>query len=217
VSVSNELADEEIFNSVVGYVSLRYFWDSKAKFHHLSAFLKYLITLLLYNIALYTFEFHYLTGKLNKTQRIAEWILNVVILVLFFYYFVEEITQFLHAMHLQKDKKFLMYSTRNLRSRGLMRNIVNIEAALSKYKVVAFIRYLLEHFIFDIWNFVDLGITFTAGLGILLRFIYVDDTPTGRSFLATGSILLWFKVLYFLRPFSTSGPLSKLYFSIYYF
>jgi WD40 repeat protein len=217
VSVSNQVGDEEIFNSVVGYISLRYFWDSKAKFHHLTAFLKYLITLLLYNIALYTFEFHYLTGKLNKAQRVAEWILNVVVLVLFFYYFVEEIAQFLHTMRLQKDKQFLMYSTRNLRTRGLMRNISNIEAALSKYSLVAFIRYVLEHFIFDIWNFVDLGITFTAGLGILLRFIYIDDTATGRSFLATGSILLWFKVLYFLRPFSTSGPLSRFYFSTFYF
>ena len=74
---------------------------------------------------------------------------------------------------------------------------------------ISTIRSLLEHFLLDLWNFVDVLILCTAAVGIVLRFVFNDDTEVGRCFLAIGSIFMWFKVLYFLRPFSTSGPLGE--------
>jgi WD40 repeat protein len=260
VTVSNQLDNEEIFNSEVGYVSLRYFWDSKAKFYHLNAFCVYLVTLLLYNIALYTFEVYYLAGRLNASQKVAQWVLNAAVMFLLCYYFYEEIAQFAfaHQLQLKREKKSLRYSSTNLakerkkttlmekmlrpftgdfsivqqteeapvsprnRTKSLFYRgptgfsaIHDKSTTLKKITVTTMIRFFLEHFLLDLWNLVDLSITFTAGIGILLRFIMNDDVPFGRSLLAVGSILLWFKILYFLRPFSNSGPLGE--FSSFHF
>jgi WD40 repeat protein len=68
--------------------------------------------------------------------------------------------------------------------------------------------HLAKHFVY-LWNFVDLTICLTGITGLVLRLVYTRDTPTGRSFLAVTTVFMWFKILYFLRPFSTSGPLGN--------
>jgi WD40 repeat protein len=68
--------------------------------------------------------------------------------------------------------------------------------------------HLAKHFI-DLWNLVDLTIVLTGITGLVLRLAYTRDTPTGRSFMAVASVFMWFKILYFLRPFATSGPLGN--------
>ncbi len=70
--------------------------------------------------------------------------------------------------------------------------------------------FILSHFIFDVWNFCDVVIILTGIIGLILRIIFAEDSPTGRVLLSLTSILMWFKVLYFMRPFSNSGPLGKI-------
>jgi WD40 repeat protein len=65
------------------------------------------------------------------------------------------------------------------------------------------------HFFTDPWNFLDGAILITGIPGYIMRYIYNTDIPIAKCFFAVASILMWFKVLYFLRPFSTSGPLGK--------
>ncbi len=67
---------------------------------------------------------------------------------------------------------------------------------------------LITH-IADLWNAVDLVIVVNGIIGLVLRLAYDRDTPTGRSCLAVTSVFMWFKILYFLRPFSSTGPLGK--------
>ena len=55
----------------------------------------------------------------------------------------------------------------------------------------------------------DWVIIFTGIAGLLLRMAYGEDTKGGRIVLAITSILMWFKLLYFMRSFSNSGPLGK--------
>ena len=72
-----------------------------------------------------------------------------------------------------------------------------------------FYAFLISHFLFDMWNFVDVAVSVTGIVGILARMILDRDSPTGRCFLALTSVFIWFKLLYFMRPFSSSGPLGK--------
>jgi len=75
---------------------------------------------------------------------------------------------------------------------------------------------IIFYFTHDLWNVLDCSICICGILGMLLRLVYsFQDTPTGRCFLALTSILMWFKWLYFLRPYPWSGPLGKLLFVCY--
>jgi hypothetical protein len=68
---------------------------------------------------------------------------------------------------------------------------------------------LFDHVFGDMWNTMD-AISFAgAFVGIIIRLSYMTDTDVSRSILAVSSVFVWFKVLYFLRAFSSSGPLSK--------
>jgi WD40 repeat protein len=83
--------------------------------------------------------------------------------------------------------------------------LLNIRKKVS-WKTVA------KHFV-DLWNFNDFLISFTGIIGLILRLSYYSDTPTGRAFLAISSVGVYFKILYFLRPFAATGPLGKCSFS----
>lgn len=63
------------------------------------------------------------------------------------------------------------------------------------------------HVIRDAWNGLDCVIISTGLTGMLLRMFYQTDTAAGRCILAVCSVAMWCKVLYYMRPFSTSGPL----------
>jgi hypothetical protein len=63
------------------------------------------------------------------------------------------------------------------------------------------------HVIRDAWNGLDCVIISTGLSGMLLRMAYQTDTAAGRCLLAVCSVSMWCKVLYYMRPFSTSGPL----------
>lgn len=74
---------------------------------------------------------------------------------------------------------------------------------------LSFQAFLFSHFLLDLWNAIDLAVVCTGIAGLMMRLILRRDAPTGRCLLAATSVLMWFKVLYFLRPFSTSGPLGE--------
>jgi hypothetical protein len=47
-------------------------------------------------------------------------------------------------------------------------------------------------------------------VGTIARIWNGHETVSSRCILSVGSVLVWFKVLNFMRPFKHSGPLSKL-------
>ena len=75
--------------------------------------------------------------------------------------------------------------------------------------VVKIAKIILRHFS-DFWNILDLAVIVIVLLGTLLRCIYARETDSSRSVLALGCVVVWFKLLYFMRPFKGSGPLGKL-------
>jgi WD40 repeat protein len=73
-----------------------------------------------------------------------------------------------------------------------------------------------SHVLGDMWNAVDLFSFLCTFTGIVVRLACLRDTTVSRCILAFASVLIWFKVLYFLRAFSSSGPLGNLNFVYYY-
>lgn len=66
-------------------------------------------------------------------------------------------------------------------------------------------------YITDFWNLVDVCVICSAVTGVSIRMHYNEDTPLSRPVLALASVLIWFKILYFMRPFQASGPLGTFF------
>jgi WD40 repeat protein len=182
VDVSNQLNDVSIFESEIGCVFLRYFWHIRGRGAHVLAFFKYLMFLTLFLITIYAYTDHYRHHPILI-------ILSALCIVGFVWYGYEEIQQ---MRRMSSDKAHL---TQNLAKQRPLYSIWTV---------------LLTHFA-DLWNAVDIIVVVSGIVGLLLRIGYGRDTPTGRSFLAITSVFMWFKILYFLRPFSTSGPLGMMF------
>jgi WD40 repeat protein len=175
VQISRQLNSVAIFNSEIGTVSLRYFWDKHARYYHIVATCRYLCFLVLFMIAS-AFSYQYYdrnSSSPSKNEILCVSIMDAILLGFFCYYINEEYYQISH------EKKKVTLGT------------------------------IISHFFFDIWDFIDGAVIVTGVPGIVMRFYYQHNTVVGRCFLALCSILLWFKILYFMRPFSTSGPLGK--------
>jgi WD40 repeat protein len=87
-----------------------------------------------------------------------------------------------------------------------LKDMASAEGKIKKFSELKW-SYAAKHFV-DLWNLVDSTIVLTGITALVLRLAYTRDTPTGRSFMAVTSVFMWFKILYFLRPFATSGPLG---------
>jgi hypothetical protein len=78
-------------------------------------------------------------------------------------------------------------------------------------------RYIGFNYFKDYWNIVDFGYILCGVIGISLRTIHWGETDTSACYLAVASIFVWLKLLYYMRPFRSSGPLSKFFFFFFAF
>jgi WD40 repeat protein len=198
VKVSNQLDDVDIFNSEISIISFRYFWDSHAKFYHIKAFVRYLILLFFYSTI-------YILFQLNQLETIER---N-------------------NQDHQQYHSKENQFSYNSASQSHIILRILNIivflyflyylyeESLQIRHYHIQTIKTFLLHLL-DLWNFVDFLIVCTGIPGLLLRIFYNYDTMEGRCILSITSVLIWFKILYFLRPFSNSGPLVTMIVQIGY-
>lgn len=87
----------------------------------------------------------------------------------------------------------------------------NISTNFFKKEIPIIMAYfkVLSRFIANIWNFIDVALIISGFLGILARVRYEQDSDASRGLLAIGAVCSWFKVLFYLRPFASSGPLGK--------
>lgn len=70
-------------------------------------------------------------------------------------------------------------------------------------------------FFLDLQNFIDWTTYATLYAGLILRFAEQEETAQTAAIIATNTILLWLKMLYFLRPFKSTGPLVRMVFFIF--
>jgi hypothetical protein len=209
VEVSNLLKNVDIFASPIGMIALRYYWQSHGKRLHLLAMVKYLACLLIFMFCIYSYQFQF---KREHVRTMGDAIrinaFNVVMIWIFAYYFYEEIEQCRSKYQAVRVKlRSRLFVTQSIDKSGHDMYESDEELGLSKYVRVG--AFILSHFIFDIWNFCDIVISFTGITGLVVSIIYADESPAGRILLCITSVAMWFKVLYFMRPFSTSGPLGK--------
>jgi hypothetical protein len=179
----------EVFNGDVGIIVLQYLWKKYAKRSHIRSTFHYLLYIFLFTWSVYSYSF--LRRDYGKKGINAALFTQCATLLFTLYYFVQEAVQIWNE---SKDNSVMA-----LKFGG-------------KNTKLAFLRDLYNHFRNDIWNFNDLMIVLLVSSGTILRLIFVDDTNKSRCCLAAASICVYFKILYFMRPFAVSGPLGKILF-----
>lgn len=110
-----------------------------------------------------------------------------------------------------------MITSDNPSERGFawfLQAITSLGVLMRLYYIISKIRalkgkdaYML--YVKDIWNVLDVISLSMGFLGLSTRFVSGGESDTSRCVLSVTTILLWFKGLYFLRPFRLSGPLGK--------
>jgi hypothetical protein len=165
VNVSNELGNEDIFNSEIANIVLRYSWRKFGMRVHNTLFCTYVIYLAVVVIAVYSFD----QQLKSFGGSIVAWLFQAAVLAFQIYFIREEYIQF----SITSDSS------------------------------------LFAHVLDDIWNQLDIAITFTTILGILFRIGYRCETASSRCILAVASVIGWFKLLNYLRPYRVSGPLGE--------
>jgi WD40 repeat protein len=243
VKVSNQLDDVDIFNSEISIISFRYFWDSHAKFYHIKAFLRFFLLLLSYSSIMVTFQFFHLKkfhgssigGHSSESGGSEETAHHRYRRRLSIPHYPTSFPTFSpFSSHHSEDESITSHhsseesSSESLSSTDLGLLIGNIAVLLfflyylyEEYRQIHYnhirtIKGIIFHFMFDFWNFLDFLLLSCGIIGLSLRIGFSDDILIGKSLLALTSVVIWFKLLYFLRPFSNSGPLVTMIVQIAY-
>lgn len=186
--VSLSLHNVEVFDSPVGSLSLRWYWEEQGRLVHVREMLRYFFTLSLFGLCLFAYKFPRYSGVTIGEREEGIIVLNVVMIAVFVLYLFEEIQE-CHSKYSEHSKRGQFSSP--------SRKQIMVK------KVVSFLSFHFSHF----WNVLDLVVCVTGIAGLAMRFQHNHDTDYGRVLLAITSVLMWFKTLYFMRPFSSSGPL----------
>ncbi len=195
VEVSHALQSMAIFDSPVGAMILKYYWNYRGKRNHIRAFIMYLVNLILFMICMK------IGREPDYLSSFSVFIIELIVLALFVYYLYEEIQQFRNKLNILRPK---------LSSTILFDGKEGCEKEKKYVYIARFMGLLLSHFCLDIWNVFDVVAASTGISGLTLRIVSKDrENNLSRMLLSITAITLWFKALYFMRPFPSSGPLGK--------
>lgn len=67
----------------------------------------------------------------------------------------------------------------------------------------------------DAQNIIEIGSHVIVFVAFAMRCTSRNETLTSASIMAVATVLLWFKALYYLRPFKSTGPLVRMIFFIF--
>lgn len=182
VKTAVKVGNLDIFESSAVKVALIYAWESYGKAQHLEHTVMYLIFVAIFTTS--SLAFNYLL-KHNEATITLAWILEGLVLLFMIYYISHEIKQ----------------ACSGLADRNRHHHTSAVWSIVSTF---------YNGLRTDVWNIVDILVIIFTLWGTILRCIYTSDYYSSRCVLSVASIFVWFKILYFLRPFPSSGPLVSM-------
>eukprot|EP01038_Epipyxis_sp_PR26KG_P005462 gene5462-7563_t len=189
VQVSKELNTVDMFDSDVVKTALNFVWLKYGLDSHTLSTVIHLLYLLLFGFTIYSNDGRNSTSlsfAIINNRDYFQLGLQCLVLLSVLYFTIEELRQ-MHA-----NEKMVVINKKKY-----------------KFFVRIFIR-IYKH-LTEFWSIVDVCIILTAAVGMIQRLAYPSsEWAIGKCILAVSSILVWFKILYFMRPFESSGPLVSI-------
>lgn len=181
----NEL---DVFNQDVGIIATACIWEKYAYSSHLKATRIYSFFVLCYTLTVYSFSWQY---------KDEQWIFAIVV--------------FLHLLSLACWCYGVFLRLYKLSDRTNRENKVHEIIQQTKIRLWrTFYKMLTLSKLPSFWNFADTIIFICLPIGMISRLIHLEDTDLSSIALSICSMFVWFKLLYFMRPFSISGPLVSM-------
>lgn len=192
----------ELYSSDVAVVSLRYLWSSIGMKTHMEQMYSYFSFLLVFLVTSYLYQFHWSHEQDNVLWDVIVNGMMIVTIIIMSIYLIQEYRQIRF--------RFLQRLKLRLEEREQYKDEKMSNFSYFRFRAVIGYRNLKAHFYRDYWNVLDVisNISGIAGFGIALSKQQHDDRVS-RCLIAVTAIALWFKILYYLRPFHNSGPLGK--------
>ena len=227
VDISYQEDSIEIFNGDVGIVTLSYMWLNYALYSHLISIVEYVVFLLGFTAAIYLFG-PFIRG--SREEMIVAWTLQGLVLLYVAYYFLKEIYQVIvesRDNEINRDK----YNRSTVANRkgpkanfvtDLFSHFANDIWNLNDLFIVFFtsagiiIRILHNYSdstLFypttspDSANYISRPTNMPSSAPSSANSLN-GDTSSSSVILAIASVCIYFKTLYFMRPFASSGPLG---------
>ena len=194
VEVSEKTGNVELFKSEVVIILINYAWNEYGRKAHSTAFARYIFFLIAFVIANFAHYIYYYSHAYDDDKTTA-----FIIMKLFLSFILFIILCYVFGEFIQIKSQFAVYVKNHIYWKTLD------DSAIFRRRII----FIFRHFTMDIWNLIDFFLYFTVIIGIAIRIKYNGDPVTGRCFLAVGTVISYGKILYFLRPYSFSGPLSK--------
>jgi ABC-type Fe3+-siderophore transport system permease subunit len=202
----------DLFDSDVLIAAIIHNWNTRGWRLYLSNLIEYALTIITFVISIYTYQ--NVTSEQNKDEKALMKARGAMVGFMFF------LSLFgLHEL-CQVIGKFLKLHNCNRANMSIARTF----------------HILINHFVCDVWNIIDYSVVITGFYGMYGIFselsecrdythpvnvnngaaetLYYCKIPKHRQaviscLLAATAVLLWFKVLYFLRPFKAAGQFGK--------
>ena len=199
VKTSDYLNNVDIFDSEVMITAITHYWNVFGWRLYLVNFLQYAFTVFLFVVSIYAYQQVLIMPTFSR-HKVRQAQLAVGFFVFFMIWFgVDEISQLI-------GKFFKLHKHQWSVARGL--------------------HLIVNHLLFDFWNIIDTTVVVTGILGSASRLITLSDCYKGQvcdrftegnafssCLLAATAVMLWFKVLYFLRPIKAAGQFGKCFMS----
>lgn len=188
VDVSNLKKSVDLFDCDAGVYALRCAWGAFGSRCHILAMIEYIIFVISFSAAVLSFQ------SLSDSDSISviAWILQAIVLVFMIIFVYEEGGQIASEVQGTLTEHQLM-----------QRKDINLIHTV-KLSFIAVGKHCT-----NIWNIIDLIVIGLCSAGTIVRFAYWRETLSSRIILSIASVFVYFKILYFLRPFEKSGPLGN--------
>lgn len=183
VSVSENLDDIELFNAHIVRLLLSYFWKDYGRKVHIKTTLQYAIFFIIYLLCIYSFK-AFTKGTETSSEIVLYRIFTLICIAFLFYYLIQEYQQQLEGADWEGT------------------------SIIKKFRILAYTTMIAPFT--STWNAVDVCLLITGIAGLIIRIIMLKDIVLSRCLLAVSSILIWFKILYFMRPIPETGPLVSM-------
>eukprot|EP01038_Epipyxis_sp_PR26KG_P012448 gene12448-16696_t len=209
VRVCNKLNNVNIFNDdcPIGVIGMKVAWTRYGRKLHVTSMLVYLSFVMMYTFATVFF--------VKSSQGVGTFLEVIVLLYLLFYLWVEiRRIRFVTYNKAINQEKLSMIALEN--NPLLLLDGTSLQSINDSSQNETWLSSINSYFSTSNWKGINVITFMLVFLGTCTRLHYQVETVASSGFLCVGTIFVYFRILYYLQAYESTGPLVAMIFVIAY-
>jgi hypothetical protein len=208
VNVATVTRRTELFKNEVVRIAIDEAWDSYGRRYHIILTIAYGMLLVASSLANYTFN-KWVRGEKQVTKLHSASVAFVAVSLTLTMFFVG-----IEMCQMKRQMVFAYETSRRSDHTQYKKEAQKLSDSQIIKKTLASVVLGLRSYATDIFNVLDITGYFLLIVGNVFRLVAGTETVGTSAVLCIATLLLWFKCIYFLRPFESTGPLVRMVFHI---